>query len=75
MELYIFNKLYIPKKIEERISDTLEFPPKQFTMPQMSSTDETFHATQDIIYALQNTAPASPLVKLGNGHKEALSNL
>ena len=32
----------------------------------MSSKDATFHAAQDLIYALQNTSPASPLVKLGN---------
>ena len=41
----------------------------------MSSMDETYHATQDLIYALQNTEPTSPLVKLGHGHKEALNNL
>ena len=44
-------------------------------MPQMSSMDATYHATQYLIYALQNTAPASPLVKLGHGHKEALKTL
>ena len=37
--------------------------------------DATYHATQYLIYALQNTAPASPLVKLGHGNKEALNNL
>ena len=41
----------------------------------MSSMDETYHAAQDIIYELQNPEPASPLVKLGNGHKEALNTL
>ena len=44
-------------------------------MPQMSSVDTTYHAAQYIIYALHNPAPASPLVKLGNGHKEALKTL
>ena len=37
--------------------------------------DATYHAAQDIIYALQNPEPASTLVKLGNGQKEALKNL
>ena len=37
--------------------------------------DATYHAVQDIIYAIYNPAPASPLVKLGNGHKEALKTL
>ena len=44
-------------------------------MPQMSSMDATYHATQNLIYALHNPAPASPLVKLGHGHKEALNTL
>ena len=58
-----------------RISDTVGFPPKQFNMPQISSTDATFHAAQDFIYALHNPAPASPLLKLGNGQTEALRDL
>ena len=41
----------------------------------MSSMDATHHDAQDLIYALQNTAPAILLVKLGHGHKEALKTL
>ena len=37
--------------------------------------DATYHAAHDLIYALHNPAPESPLVKLGNGHKEALETL
>ena len=59
----------------ERISDTVQFFPKQFNMPQMSSTDATFHASHDLIYALHNPAQAIPLVTLGNAHKEALITL
>ena len=44
-------------------------------MPQMSSMDATYHAIQDLIYALHNPAPASPLLKLGHGHKESLKTL
>ena len=44
-------------------------------MTQMSSMDATYHASQDLIYTLHNPAPASPLVKLGYGHKEALKTL
>ena len=44
-------------------------------MPQMYYMDATYHAAQDIIYELQNPEPASTLVKLGHGHKEALKNL
>ena len=41
-------------------------------MPQVSSMDATYHAAYDIIYAPHNAAPTTPLVKLGNGHKESL---
>ena len=41
----------------------------------MSSIDETFHVSKYLIYALQNPAPANPLAKLGNGHKEEMSTL
>ena len=44
-------------------------------MPKMSSTDATIHAAQDLIHALQNLAPARPLVTLVNVHKEALGFL
>ena len=44
-------------------------------MPQMSAMDSTYHATQDLIYALQNQAPVIPLVKLGHVHKEELKIL
>ena len=72
---YICHRAYIPKTRAERISDTVEFLPKQFNMPNMSSKDATFHAAQDLICALHNPAPASPLVKLRNGHNESLSTL
>ena len=41
----------------------------------MSSMDATYHASQDLIYALHNTSTASPLLKLGHGNKEALKTL
>ena len=44
-------------------------------MPKTSSTYATIHTAQDLIYALHNTSPERPLVKLGNGQKEALRSL
>ena len=41
----------------------------------MSSVDAAYHAVQDLIYALHNPEPEIPPVKLGNVHKESLSNL
>ena len=40
---------------------------------QKKKIDATFHAAQNLIYALYNPAPEKPLSKLGNGHNEALS--
>ena len=57
------------------IFDTVEFFPKQFNMPNMSSIDATFHAVYDWIYSLHNTAPENLLDKLGNGHNKALRTL
>ena len=75
MENYRFNKADIPKKIAERISDTLECFPKTFNTPQMSSVDATYHASQNLIYLLQNPEPEMPIVKLGHVHKEAFNTL
>ena len=41
----------------------------------MSSMDATYHASQDIIYAIHNPSPTRPLLKLGHVHKEALKTL
>ena len=41
-------------------------------MSNMSSTDAIIHAAQDLIHALQNLAPANPIVTLGNSFKETL---
>ena len=41
----------------------------------MSPKNATFHAAQDLIYALYNTEPEIPLVKIVNGHKEASRTL
>ena len=41
----------------------------------MSSIYATYHAAQDLIYALPNPEPARPLIKLGHGHKESLKTL
>ena len=70
MEHYIFHKEYITKTRAEVISDTVEFFPKQFNMPLMYYTDTNIHNAHDLMYALQNPEPASPLVKLGNIHKK-----
>ena len=64
-----------PETILERISDKVEFLPKKISMPKMSSTDSTIHVTQYLIHALENPAPVSPIVTLGNAQKDALKSL
>ena len=44
-------------------------------MLHISSIHATCQAAPDIIYSLHNPAPASPLLKLGNGHKEPIRNI
>ena len=75
MEHYRCHMAYILKTRVEITSDTVGSLPKQFIMPLMYSTDVTIHAAQDLIYALKNPAPATLLVKLGDGNKESLRSL
>ena len=75
MEPYIYHEAYITNTRANRISDTVEFYPKQFNVPQMAFTDATYHATQGLIYSLHNPAPEIPLFKPGNVQKEALRTL
>ena len=72
---YGYHKAHILKKISERISDMVEFSPKQFNMRNMFSIGSTFHAAQDLIYVLYNPAPENPLAKLGSRHKDSLRTL
>ena len=44
-------------------------------MPKMSSIHATFHSAHDLIYALHHPESASPLVKQGDGNKQALRTL
>ena len=75
MEQYRFHKASIPKTIAERISDTVEFFPRDFNMPKLYSKNATINSTEDLIHELKNLAPVSPLVTLVNLHKEAMISL
>ena len=75
MEHYICHKAYIPKKRAEIIFNTVEVFPYKISMPNISSTDDAIHVTQDLINLLEKPAPDSPLVTLRNIQNEALRNL
>ena len=65
--LQVPQGIHTQEKSGENIRHS-KIPPKKFNMPHMFPMDVTFHATQDLSYALQNPELAIPLVKLGNGN-------
>ena len=75
MEQYINHNEYIPPKRSKRVSDTVEFYPQKNQHSIFFSADAIIHAVQDLIKALQNTAPFRPIVALRNEHKAAFRYL
>jgi hypothetical protein len=57
MHHYRCQNLYITATASERIVGTLEFPPQNSPMPQMSSTDRVLMAAQDMTDALGHPHP------------------
>jgi hypothetical protein len=53
MHHYRCQNVYISSTASERIVDTLKFPPHNFPMPQLSSTDRLIMAANDISNALK----------------------
>ena len=68
---YRCHETYIPKPRVERISVTVGFFPRKFSMPKLPSKYSSIHAAQYFIRALKNPAPVIPLVTLVNAYKEA----
>ena len=75
MEHYRFHMAHITKTRVERISDTVESPPRKFNTPEISSTGATINSVQDLIHALQNPPSSRTLVTLVNSNKETLRSL
>ena len=57
------------------IVDTLQFFPTKVPLPQVSPTDAILHAAQDLIHALCNTQPFTPLLHLGEPKQRAIQEL
>jgi hypothetical protein len=53
MHHYQCQNVYMAATASERIVDTLEFPPHNLPMPQLSSTDRLIMAGKDISNALK----------------------
>ena len=75
MEYYIWHKTYISQKRAEWISDTVEFKPKQFNIPEFSYIHAIIHAAHDLFNTLQNPESARPLSTLVNVHKKLLISI
>jgi hypothetical protein len=69
------QNVYILATASERIIDTLEFPPHNFTMPQLSSTDRLIMAANDMSNALKNPHPEVPFLHIGDDTIPALTTL
>jgi hypothetical protein len=75
MHNYRCQNVNISTTASERIVDTLEFLPRNYQMPQLSSTDRLLMTARDIMDAFQNPHPAVPLASVGNDTIEALADL
>ena len=74
LEHYRCYKCYIPSTRRERDSDTVEFFPSDSDLPFLSSNDLAAYAALDLIDALKNPHPATPLF-VGDTQLRALTQL
>jgi hypothetical protein len=72
---YRCQNVYISAMASERIVDTLKFPPHNFPMPQLSSTDRLIMVSNDMYNALKNPHPEVPFAHIGDDTIAALTKL
>ena len=75
MESYRCYQVWIPETRATRIVDTLDWFPKQVTMPIASSMDLILAAARDLATALQHPSTNSPLSPLEHSEVETLRQL
>ncbi|GAX14227.1 hypothetical protein FisN_1Hu418 [Fistulifera solaris] len=75
LESYRCYRVWIIDTRDTRICDTLEWFPQHVKIPASSSTDLIYSALQDILYALQNPSPASPLAPRTDSQTQALQDV
>lgn len=75
MEHYRCYRIFIIKTKADRDSDTVTFFPSKTRMPALSSTDRAIRAANELVHALRNPHPASPLVPIGTEELQALEQL
>jgi len=59
----------------QRVCDTVSWSPTKLKMPTASSTDMIIAASKDILHALQNPSPDSPLAPLTGSQAKALKGI
>ena len=75
MHHYRCYRVWANETTAERIVDTLAWFPTKVAMPTSSSTDAAIAAARDLIHALRNPSPASPLAPLTDSHHAQLRQL
>jgi hypothetical protein len=75
MHHYRCQNVYISATASERIMDTLKFFPRNYQMPQLSSTDRLLMAAKDMTDALQNPHTEVPFTSVRDDTISALSDL
>jgi len=75
LDSYRCYRIWIWETRAKRTCDTVEWFPTKVTLPYASSTDLIVAGIHDIVSALQNPSPASPLAPLTDNHVQALTQL
>ncbi|MHA7856378.1 hypothetical protein [Marinobacter shengliensis] len=72
LDSYRCFRAFIPATGAFRLCDTLTWFPHHVTLPQSSTTDLIAASLRDIVAALQNPSPATPLAPLTDSQSRAL---
>jgi hypothetical protein len=75
MESYRCHEIYITETRGTRTLTTVKWYPHEVKLPPSSSIDIIMNSLQDIVHALGNPAPRSPLAPPTDSHTEALHQL
>jgi hypothetical protein len=75
MHHYRCQNVYISTTASDRIVDTLELFPRNYQIPQLSSTDRLRMEAKDMTDAFQNPHPDVPFASVGDDTIAALTDL
>jgi hypothetical protein len=75
MHHYRCQNVYISTRASDRIVDTLEYFPRTYQMPKLSSTDRLLMAAKDMTDAFRNPHPDAPFASVGDDTITALADL